>query len=86
MDFNQYFCNEDQIYLMHAIVELYNVAFGTIGYIHFRLAMNPNKLLGVSLYGYSPNIFEISFKGEYGWKSVINDMKGNSQFSRVDLV
>jgi len=86
MDFNHYFCNEDQVYLMHAIVELHNVAFGTVGYTHFRLAMNANKFLGVGLYGYSTNIFEISFKGEYGWKTVINDMKGNSQFSRVDLV
>jgi len=86
MHFNQYFCNEDQVYLMHAIVELRNVTFDTVGYTHFRLAMNPNKFLGVGLYGYSPNIFEISFKGEYGWKTVINDMKGNSSFSKVDLV
>jgi hypothetical protein len=86
MNFNKYLCNEDQIYFMHAIVELHNVKFDTIGYTHFRLFMNPNKFLGIGIYGYSTNILEISSKLEFGWYTVIKDMKRNSLFSVVELV
>ena len=72
MNSHKYFCNTEQIYIMSASMELYDVEFKTMYFENPRILIYPSKELLVNLFVHSRGSFFISNLKEDGWRWIIN--------------
>jgi hypothetical protein len=87
MNFQQYFCNIERIYLMHEILELYDVSYYNPGdYMHFNLKPSKDKYFGINLFTNSPNDVKVSFNWEYIIEKIIYHPKEYIATYQVNLV
>ena len=75
MNFTQYFCNAERIYLMHGVLELYSVSYAAIGHAHFRLQISIDKFFGVNVFSNGLNDVKVGLNWEYIIEKVIYDTK-----------
>ena len=84
MNFNQYFCNAERIYLMHGILELYDIKYHMfVGYMHFNIGKD--KYFIVNTYGIKLNEVSVTIKAETNIESNPSSKKKVMPIYKVKL-